>query len=126
MENNLFFIGIKCTLEQLSECVFVTEEDGKEYVDYYNFWDNIVFIWYNQDTHLYTIKEIVDKEVKYSYFEEDKNFIKYLNENKIQCVYDDNPLGQIFQSYSAAFLEIIRWAADVAWTKNKLEKLLEG
>ena len=119
MENNLFFIGIKCTLEQLSECVFVTEEDDTEYVDYYDFWDN-------QDTHLYTVKEIVDKEVKYFYFEEDKNFIKYLNENKIQCIYDDNPLGQIFQSYSAAFLAIIRWAADVAWTKNKLEKLLEG
>ena len=124
MENNLFLIGLKCSLEQLAHCVSLVEEKGIERMVYSNFWDNIVFIWYNQDTHLYTAKEIVDGEVKYFYSNKEKALFQHMDDNGINFIYSDNPLGEIFQSYSAAYLAVIRWVADIAWTKHKYEQLV--
>lgn len=126
MENNLFLIGIKCKLEQLAHCFSIVKEKGIEHMVYSNFWDNIVFIWYNQDTHLYTVKEIIDKEVKYFYCRTEKELFRHMDTNGIEFVNDLHPLGKIFQSYSAAYLELIRWAADVAWTKYKYDQLIRG
>ena len=123
MENNLFLIGVKCKLKNLAHCVFIVEEEGIEHVAYNRFWENITFIWYNQDTHLYTVKEIVNEEVKYSYYEKEKELFRHMDNNGINFI-DDNPLGEIFQSYSAAYLALIRWAADVAWTKEKYKQLV--
>lgn len=127
MENNLFLIGIKCNLEQLANYVFIKKEKGIERMvySYSNFWGNITFIWYNQDTHLYTVKEILNNEVKYFYFEKEKELFRHMDDNGIKFIYGDNPLGEIFQSYSAAYLALIRWAADVAWTKHKYDRLVE-
>ena len=125
MENNLFLIGIKCKLENLAHCVFVVEEEGVEYVAYNRFWNNITFIWYNQDTHLFTVKEILNGEVKYFYCEKEKELFQHMDDNGINFIYGDNPLGEIFQSYSAAYLALIRWAADVAWTKHKYDQLVK-
>ena len=126
MENNLFLIGIKCNLEQLANYVSIKKEKGIERMiySYSNFWSNITFIWYNQDTHLYTVKEILNGEVKYSYFEKEKELFRHMDDNGINFIYGDNPLGEIFQSYSAAYLALIRCAADVAWTKHKYDQLV--
>lgn len=128
MENNLFLIGLKCSLEQLTNYVSIKKEKGIERMvySYSNFWGNITFIWYNQDTHLYTVKEILNGEVKYFYFEKEKELFRHMDDNGIKFIYGDNPLGENFQSYSAAYLALIRWAADVAWTKYKYNQLVSG
>lgn len=126
MENNLFLIATKCKLEQLAHCVSVTKENGPEHVAYSNFWENIVFIWYNQDTHLYTVKEILDEKVKYFYYREEKELFRHMDDNGIDFVTDSHPLGEIFLSYSAAYLAIIRWVGEVAWTRKKYEDLIRG
>lgn len=124
MENNLFLIGLKCSLKQLANCLSIKKEKGIERMVCSDFWDNIVFIWYNQDTHLYTVKEIVDGEVKYFYPDREKALFQHMNDNGIKFISDSHPLGEIFQSYSAAYLAVIRWAADIAWTKHKYEQLV--
>ena len=91
---------------------------------YSDFWDNIDFVWYNQDTYLYTVKEIINKEVKYSYYKAEKELFRHMDTNGIEFISDSNPMGEIFQSYSAAYLAIIRWAADIAWTKQKYSQLI--
>ena len=124
MGNYLFLIGIKCNLEQLANCVSVVEEDGVEHVAYFGFWDKIAFIWYNQDTHIFTIKEIVDGEVRYYNYEKDEELFQHMDDNGIEFIYGTHSLGKTFKSYSAAYLEIIRWVADVAWTREKYNQLL--
>ena len=125
MENNFFLIGLKCSLEQLANYVSIKKENEIEHMVYSNFWSNIAFIWYNQDTHLYTAKEIINGEIRYFYSNREEALFRHMDDNGINFIYGDNPLGEIFQSYPAAYLALIRWAADVAWTKEKYKQLVK-
>lgn len=126
MENKLFLIGIKCPLSQLANQVSVVEEYGVRHVAYFDFWKNIVFIEYNQDIHQFVVKEIKDNKVQYSVYEREKYLFRHMDEENISFVGDNNPLGEIFRSYSAAYLALIQWVGDVAWTKEYYNSLLEG
>lgn len=123
MENKLYLVGIKCSLEDLANRFGLVPEGE---IAYFNFWNNIAFIEYNQDTHKYTVKEIVDDEVRYYTYDQEKELFQHMDDYGIEFVYDNNPMGDIFQSYSAAYLAVVRWVADVAWTRDLYSNLLEG
>lgn len=126
MENKLYIIGIKCSLEDLANKIGFVDEGDERYVAYFGFWENIVFVEYNQDTHEYTVKENVDGEIRYYKYDTEKELFRHMDSNGIDFIYDLNPMGDIYRSYSAAYLEVVRWAADVAWTREKYFNLMEG
>ena len=127
MENKLYLIGIKCSLKELANHFELIDTfSGEEQIAYFNFWENIAFIEYNQDTHLYTVKEIIDGEVQYYFYKREEELFRHMDDYGIEFVYDNNPIGDIFQSYSAAYLALIRWVADVAWTRDVYNNLMEG
>ena len=76
----------------------------------------------------YTTKEEALKLEMYQDAESIKfiNSIYDLKENGIEVIVDDEPLGNIFRSYTAAYLELVRWAADIAYSKNYYYSLIEG
>lgn len=126
MENKLYLIGIKCSLKELANHFGLVDEGDESHVAYFDFWNNIAFIEYNQDTHMYTVKEIVDDEVRYYFYKQEKDLFRHMDDYGIEFVYDNNPIGAIFQSYSAAYLALVRWVADVAWTRDLYNNLMEG
>ena len=123
MENKLYLVGIKCSLEDLANRFGLVSEGE---IAYFNFWNNIAFIEYNQDTYKYMVKEIVDDEVRYYTYDQEKELFRHMDDYGIEFVYDNNPMGDIFQSYSAAYLAVVRWVADVAWTRDLYSNLMEG
>ena len=127
MENKLYFIGIKTSLKNLANHFgFIESFSDEKQIAYFNFWENIVFFEYNQDTHMYVIKEIIDNEIRYYTYEKEKDLFRHMDDHNIEFVYNLNPMGDIFQSYSAAYLAIVRWVADVSWTRELYDNLMEG
>jgi hypothetical protein len=127
MENKLYLVGIKCSLEELANHFGLVDSlSGEEEIAYFNFWNNIAFIEYNQDTYKYTVKEFVDDEVRYYTYDQEKELFQHMDDYGIEFIYDNNPMGDIFQSYSAAYLAVVRWVADVAWARDLYYNLLEG
>lgn len=125
--NKLYLIGVKCPLPQLAEKIALVENyDEEPSVGYFGFWDNICFIEYDQDTKEYIVKENEGCEVHYYRFVKEQQLFWHMDEHNIQFVSDENPLGDIFQSYSAAYLSVVRWVADVVWTRDLYNNLLEG
>lgn len=126
--NKLYLIGVKCPLPQLANCVGLVdtyEEDPEQEVAYMGFWDKVCIIEYNRDTKVYWVKANLIGEPQYYNFSSEKELFKYMDDSYIQFVDDPNPLGEIFTSYTAAYLELVRWAADVAYTRDRLHELLE-
>lgn len=126
MENKLYIIGIKENLEHLAECVGLVDTfSGTEELAYFGFWDKVCIIEYNAENDSWWIKEFGIKGPRYINCIDNKELFKIMDEEKIQFPREDNPLGEIFQSYTAAYLQLVCWAADVAYTKDKLYNLLE-
>ena len=48
-----------------------------------------------------------------------------MDKNGYRFIGDENPLGAIFKSYTMAYLECIRWAANVDWTLRAYSNLLK-
>lgn len=126
--NKLYLIGIKCPLPQLAECVGLVntyEEYPEQEIAYMGFWDKVCIIEYDQMIKQYTVKENLIGEPHYFCTHSEEILFKYMDDNQIEFVIDPNPLGNIFQSYSAAYLALVCWAADVAYTRDRLHELLE-
>lgn len=123
MENKLYLVGIKCSLSNLANRVQLIEEKGVKHIAYMGFWENIVFFEYNQDTHEYIVKEVVDNEIRYYSYEKETDLFHHMDNHGIEFVYDI-PMGEIFQSYSAAYLEVVRWAGDICWTREYFHELV--
>ena len=77
---------------------------------------------YNPETKWYTIKL---NEKEYEVFGSENSLFKYMNETGCRFISHENPLGAIFKSYTMAYLECIRWAADVDWTLRAYSNLLK-
>ena len=122
MENNLYFIGIKCSLKDLSNRVNLVDDN----VGYFSFWDKVCIIEYNPATEKFTVKENINMGEPQYFTGDENSLLHYLNENGIEVIVDDEPLGNIFRSYTAAYLELVRWAADIAYSKNYYYSLIEG
>lgn len=126
MNANLYLIGIKYSLEELAAKVSLVEDyNGERHVGYFGFWQNIAFIEYNRDTKQYLVKEVIDDEVHYTSCLTENCLFQYMDDNNIQFIGDENPLGEIFESYSAMYLTLIRWVGDICYTRDLYEKLLE-
>lgn len=129
MNNKLYVIGIKLPLKMLSNKVYIdTTFTGFQQLIGYGFWENICFIEYDRDTKEYTIEEFEFPGTipQYKKFHTEALLFAYMDEHEILFVNDCNPLGAIFQSYSAAYLEVVRWGADIAYTRKYLNNLMEG
>lgn len=125
--SSLYLIGVKCPLPQLAERVGLVDNFlGEEELAYFSFWDNVCIIEYNIDNKCYWVKEFGIEGPHYANFGNEKELFSYMDERHIDFIHEDNPLGIIFESYSAAYLELVRWAADVAYIRNRLNILLEG
>ena len=123
--NSLYLIGVKCPLPQLAEQVGLASDYNEEdNVAYFGFWDNVCIIEYNTETHKYMVKENLVGESNFYIADVEKDLFNYMDEQHIDFIYEDNPLGNIFYSYSAAYLELVRWAADVAYTREIWNNLL--
>ena len=125
MENKLFLVGIKCPLDKLADEVgLVSTLTAEEHLAYFSFWDNVCIITYDQDNHIWGIQEDIIGKSPLVTFNKEPSLFNYMDENGISFVYD-NPLGEIFRSYTRAYLEIVRWAADIAYIRNYLNSLME-
>ena len=140
LENKLFLIAIKKSLGELTNEVNLTKwyevpydmtefsyadliEHDDEVVEYSGLLQYLYIVMYDQDRHYYSVTPLCN-DVDY-YTEKEKNLFNYMDFNHIRFIGDNNPLGQIFHSYAAVWLEIVRWAADVAYTKRKMQQLVE-
>ena len=126
MIDKLYFIGTKIDLPKLTNHVGLVDTfSGRSEVAYFDFWNNVCIIEYNRKDGTYLIKENL-LEPHYCFCYTDKDLFHYLDEHEIQTILDDNPLGAIFHSYAMAYLELVRWAADVAYTREFWNNLIEG
>jgi hypothetical protein len=138
MENNLFLIAVAAPLQNIANsiclekiyCTIQTER-GKEETfigEYEPNWndikDNFYIIQYDQNKHYYTVYPL-GADCIYS-TDTEKNLFWYMDSKNLQFIGDDNPLGDIYHSYSMAILQYVRWAADIAWIKEKYEQLING
>ena len=123
MENKVYFIGLKCTTSELAEKVSLINAVPDEYeLAYMGFWDNVCIIEYDGDTDTYTFKENIFDNCVYHICLGIKSFIHYCNDNNIR--FAEGPLGQPFTSYAMTHLALVRWAADIAFTRDLYNSLL--
>lgn len=126
MGDKLFLIGVKDTVSNLAKEVAIVDSlTGNKNLVYLNFWDNFSIIQYDTETKEYFIKEDL-RSSEYKSLETEKELFKYMDDNGIEFIDDLNPLGSIFRSYTMAYLEIVRWSADVAYTSELMEALTCG
>lgn len=125
MENKVYFIGLKCSAAELAEKVsLINAVPGEDELAYMGFWGNVCIIEYNGNTDTYTIKENIFGDYAFHTCYGAVTFIHYCNDNNIQ--FAEGPLGQSFTSYAMAHLAVVRWAADIAYTRNLWNNLVEG
>ena len=121
--NKVYFIGLKCSASELAEKVsLINAVPGEDEIAYMGFWDNVCIIEYDGNTDFYTFKENIPNNSVYHVCYGVKTFINYCHDNNIQFV--EGPLSQCFESYTMTYLALVRWAADVAYTKNLWNNLL--
>lgn len=126
MGNKVYFIGLKCSVAELAEKVGLImniESDEKE-IAYMGFWNNVCIIEYDGNTDFYTVKENIFGNCVYHICYGGATLINYCNDNNIQFPIE-SPIGQFFASYSMTHLALVRWAADVAFTRDFYNSLLE-
>ena len=122
--NKVYFIGTKCSLSQLAKQVGIVDTpSGKKEIVYMGFWDNVCIVEYDGNTDFYTFKENILNDSVYHICNGGATFINYCNDNNIQFV--GGPFSQFFTSYAMAYLTVIRWAADVAYTKELWNELVQ-
>ena len=123
MENKVYFIGLKCTTAKLADKVSLMNTiPGEDELAYMGFWDKICIVEYNGDTDIYTFKENIFGDYKFHACLGAVTFVHYCNDHNIQ--FADGPLGQAFTSYAMTHLAIVRWAADIAYTREIWNNLL--
>lgn len=116
--NKLYLIGIDYSLKELLNEISLYENE----IEFGCFWDCIYFFEYNQNNKNW---KIFDRDYNLIFAcKEEKNLFSYMDKNKIRFIYN-NPLGEIFKSFTMAYLECVRWAADTLYAKNRLELLLK-
>ena len=124
MENKVYFIGLKCSVAELTEKVSLIDVvPGEDELAYMGFWNNVCIIEYDGNTDFYTFKENILNDSIYHICYGVKTFINYCNDNNIQFPID-SPISKPFESYAMAYLELVRWAADVAYTRKNWINLL--
>lgn len=114
MNDNLYLIIINKNLLKLADDIFSSTDKIDNGI--------INILEYNPKTKWYSIKTT---ENNYKIFWNEKTLFGYMDENGYRFIGDENPLGAIFKSYTMAYLECIRWAADVDWNLRTYSNLLK-
>ena len=123
MENKVYFIGLKCSAAELAEKVSLIDiVPGEDELAYMGFWDNVYIVEYDGNNDIYTFKENIFGDYKFHACLGAVTFVHYCNDNNVQ--FAEGPLGQCFTSYAMAHLALVRWAADVAYTRKNWINLL--
>lgn len=125
--DKLYLICTKVPLQELAKNVFFDSFSAVQELAYISFWDNLSILEYNRNTKVYTLKEFGVTGIAHSYatFGSESALFRYMDQFGINFIGDENVLGDIFASYAAAYLEIVRWSADVAYSKKFYNELLE-
>lgn len=124
MENRVYFIGLKCSAAELAEKVSLINviPGEEEKIVYTDFWNNVCIIEYNGNIDTYTVKENIFGDCEFHACYGAVTFINYCNDHNIQ--FAEGPLDQCYKSYAMAHLAVVRWAADIVWTREKWNNLL--
>lgn len=117
-ENKLYLIGIKCKLSQLVDMIEANGEPNN------SFWKKICIFEYDTNEKFWTVKNLNSIPTYHIFYSEPALF-SYMDEEEINFVSDDNPLGIISYSYSTVYLEIVRWAAEVVRVKEYYNSLIQ-
>lgn len=115
MENKLYLLGIDVPLKIIIELISATPEVESKVLRHFYMFE------YNQDTKLYRMWNIQNNYGCFR-FKSDVDMFHTMDKEDINFV-GDIPLGNIFQSYTAAYLELVCWTADIYYAKRHWEGL---
>ena len=115
MNDNLYLIMTNRSLLKLADDIISSTDRIDNGI--------IIILEYNPKTKWYSIKTTENKN--YKIFWNEKALFGYMDKNGYRFIGDENPLGAIFKSYTMAYLECIRWAANVDWTLRAYSNLLK-
>lgn len=116
MENSMYLIAV-------DECVRDLVNSVKNPL-LENIIEHFYIIEYNTDTKYYKIIKLSNEDVVF-FANKEKLCFDYMDMIEINFIGDDNPLGRVFYSYASTYLELIRWTADVYYTKRYLLQLIQ-
>lgn len=117
MKNKLYLIGIDWELKDIVDMIYSTPEVEDK------LWEHFYMFEYDQDLKSYKMWNLMNKEEVYS-FDSEKRIFNKMDEEGIEFL-GNIPLGNIFQNYTAAYLEIVRWTADIYYVKRYWEGLIK-
>ena len=121
---NYFFL-FQRTIQNLSKEINIEKTlQNKDFLCYHNFWSNVAIVQTN-DFDLFTIKEFgVEGDIKSEFSVSRKFLNRFLEENGYSFIDNNLPIGQFFSSYPYAILNLVAWAADIAYTKKRMNELM--
>lgn len=115
MENKLFLLGIDVPLERIIKLIGATPEIEEKVLHHFYIFE------FNQDTKTYQMWNMLNTEKHFKIQTENEMFDK-MDTDGINFI-GDIPLGNIFKSYTATYLELVRWTADIYYAKRHWEGL---
>ena len=115
MENKLFLLGIDVPLREIIELIGATPEIEEKVLRHFYIFE------FNQDIKTYQMWNMLNIKKQFKFQTENEMFDK-MDADGINFI-GDIPLGNIFKSYTATYLELIRWTADIYYAKRHWEGL---
>ena len=115
MENKLFLLGIDVPLREIIELIGATPEIEEKVLRHFYIFE------FNQDIKTYQMWNMLNIKKQFKFQTENEMFDK-MDADGINFI-GDIPLGNIFKSYTATYLELIRWTADIYYAERHWEGL---
>ena len=117
VENKLYLLGIDVPLGEVIELIKSTPEIEEKVLHHFYMFE------YDQDTKLYRMWNISKSYITYG-FQFEKDIFNKMEDEGINFL-GDIPLGNIHKSYTAMYLELVRWVADIYYAKRHWEGLIK-
>ena len=117
MENKLYLLGIDVPLEEVIELIEATPEIEEKVLQHFYMFE------YYQDSKLYRMWNISKSYITYG-FQFERDMFDKMEMEGINFL-GDIPLGNIHKSYTAMYLELVRWVADIYYAKRHWEGLIK-
>ena len=115
MENKLFLLGIDVPLREIIELIGATPEIEEKVLRHFYIFE------FNQDIKTYQMWNMLNIKKQFKFQTENEMFDK-MDADGINFI-GDIPLGNIFKSYTATYLELVRWTADIYYAERHWEGL---
>ena len=117
MENKLFLFGIDVPLEGIVSLIYRTPEVETMV------WRHFYVFEFNQDNGTYKMWNIFKPHIVFG-FETENDMFDKMDAEGINFI-GNIPIGNIFKSYTMAYLELVRWVADVYYAKRHWGSLIQ-